>query len=631
MPLFSSNIKDMHSKEWNRRAYYDGPLGVSYSPQACRFNLWAPTAEMVSLVLLRENGDEDVLPMSRLTKAPMTWEITIKEDCEGIHYQYRIVFEDGLCHDSPDPYGRACTANGRWTVVLDTENLSPESWTNERLAGLVNPVSSIIYEAHLRDLTISPDNGIQHKGKFLGLTEKDTYTDQGARSGLNYLERLGITHLQLLPLADFSSVDETADLSFNSQYNWGYDPYHYNIPEGSYSTNPHDPKSRILEFKAMIQALHDKGIRVIMDVVYNHVHHLDRSPLQRCVPGYYFRFDENGNPYNGTGCGNETASEQWMFRRYMIDSLSYWAKNFNIDGFRFDLMGIHDVDTMKEIRQVMDEIDPNILLIGEGWKMGNHPSWVTPADQFHADELPSYAFFNDDYRDAIRGSNFDAQSQGFVNGAQSQMHSDRIWLNICGRPKGRPYLSASQSVAYAECHDNLTLWDKLEASLPEASPEELKKRHLLAGALLMVSNGILFIHAGQELMRTKQGDPNSYASPDQINAFPYESQLRLRKEWQRSLELIKWRREQTVLQLNEFNLIGEQFTLVKAEAGQLVFTLSNANVLWYFVFNTTEDDLLAPCKAGPYLYEIKNGSLNAEISIETPVIESMNFSIFRLA
>lgn len=498
-----------------------------------------------------------VTPMARAEQG--TWELTLEGDQQGLEYRYRLAFEDGTVNEAVDPYARAVTANGTHTVVVDVEHTVPEHWTGERMAPFSSIRDAIIYEAHVRDLTIGPDNGIAHKGKFLGLTETGTKTRSGNLSGLDYLKSLGVTHVQLLPIYDFGSVDETGDLSFNAQYNWGYDPQNYNVPEGSYSTNPQDPTARIVELKSMIAALHAHGIRVIMDVVYNHVHVAEKSPLQQTVPNYFFRVGQDGSLLDGTGVGNETASDRPMMRKYIVDSVAYWAKTYGMDGFRFDLMGIHDVDTMNAVREALNEIDPSIVILGEGWEMGNHPEGVLGANQNNAHRLPGIAFFNDHYRDTMKGDNFELGDTGFINGADQEHRSWDLLNHIKGAQHVREYLGSEQSVVYNEAHDNYTMFDKLKGSLPHASDEEIARRHTLATATQYLANGAVFIHAGQEFLRTKSGDHNSYKSPDAVNVFDYDRAAQFPKEVQFFRDLNAFRKQYDFMRLPSYEEINRKY------------------------------------------------------------------------
>ncbi|MDO4761751.1 MAG: type I pullulanase [Corynebacterium sp.] len=493
---------------------YHGELGALYNPEGTTFRLWAPTATDIKLHL-----PSGVYPLTQGTNGE--WETYIEGDYHLAEYLYELTFPDGSTTTTVDPYARSVTANGHSGVVIDLHTLIPRS---PRMPSFPDPTEAIIYEAHIRDLTISPTNGITHKGKFLGLTETGTRTTKGNLSGLDYLTNLGVTHIQLLPVFDFGSVDESGDLSFNAQYNWGYDPVHYNTPEGSYSTNPHDPTSRIIEFKQLIDTLHNHGLRVIMDVVYNHVYDVDTNPLQRTTPGYYFRQTPEGTWHNATGCGNETASERPMMRKFIVDSVVHWARTYGIDGFRFDLMGIHDVDTINAVRAALDDIDPGIIIIGEGWEMGNHPQGVRGANQKNASLIPRVGMFNDFYRDVVKGNNFTIGDSGFVSGGGGDLASKLF--------DALTPIDASQNVVYNEAHDNWTMFDKLvgTATLQGASISDIAKRHTLATATQYLARGIVFVHAGQEFLRTKLGEENSYKSPDSVNAFDYDRAAEFAKE-----------------------------------------------------------------------------------------------------
>ncbi|OIR46286.1 type I pullulanase [Corynebacterium sp. NML130628] len=546
----------LHSAEFNEKYFYDGDLGAIYSPEKTTFRLWAPTAREVSFVNYSDNGA--VTPMTKGEKG--TWEITLDGDQKGVEYRYRLGFKDGTINEAVDPYARAVTANATHTVVIDSENTVPHNWDGKRMAPFSSMKDAIIYEAHVRDLTIGPDNGIEHKGKFLGLTEAGTKTKAGNPSGLNYLKSLGVTHVQLLPIYDFGSVDETGDLSFNAQYNWGYDPQNYNVPEGSYSTNPMDPTARVVELKSMINTLHDNGLRVIMDVVYNHVYNPANSPLQQTVPNYYFRMDSECNFHDGTGVGNETASEQLMMRKYIVDSVKYWAKQYGVDGFRFDLMGIHDVETMNAVREALNEIDPSVVILGEGWEMGNHPAGVLGANQKNAKKLPGISFFNDQYRDTVKGDNFELAHTGFINGANENKRSWDLLNNIKGAQHVRDYLGPEQSVVYNEAHDNYTMFDKLKGSMPQATEKEIAQRHMLGTATQYLSNGAVFIHAGQEFLRTKSGDHNSYKSPDSVNVFDYDRAEHFAKEVKFFRDLNKFREQYDFMRQPSYDAINNTYT-----------------------------------------------------------------------
>ncbi len=563
---------ELHSAKFNQQYFYDGELGVIFNRHATTFRLWAPTATNVTL-LLHTGPYAGTLVMERGDRGQ--WETTLPHNVEGTEFTYLLKFADGQQVESVDPYAKAVTANGLRGVAVDVEKLlGPAKRMPSFGAG--NATSAILYEAHIRDLTIAPNNGITHKGKFLGLAESGTRTTHGNLSGLDYLESLNITHVQLLPVFDFGSVDETGDLSFGAQYNWGYDPIHYNVPEGSYATDPTDPTARITEFRQLVDAIHAKGIRVIMDVVYNHVYDTSLSPLEKTVPGYYFRLDDAGDFHNGTGCGNETASEQPMMRKFIIDSVLYWARTFGLDGFRFDLMGIHDIVTINTVRKALDEIDPGIIVIGEGWDMGNHPEGVLGANQNNSHLVPRVAMFNDYFRDLVKGSNFVAQIPGFVSGCP-QSNATALYDALQGTPANRGYLEAAQSVIYNEAHDNWTMYDKLRGThtLQWASEGDIIKRHELATSLQYVGRGIIFLHAGQEFLRTKNGDENSYKSPDHINVFDYDRAAHYQNQVNFVRALNRFRQHYTWLQETDYAVIKSASELIVAEGLHLGFRVKN--------------------------------------------------------
>ena len=604
-PAPENKCSALHSKEFNEKYFYDGELGAIYSPDKTTFRVWAPTAKSVEFV--NYSDDAAATPMKRGERG--TWELTLDGDKQGLEYRYRLTFENGTVNEAIDPYARAVTANGTRTVVIDAEKTAPNNWDGKRMAPFSSMRDAIIYEAHVRDLTIGPDNGITNKGKFLGLAEAGTKTQAGNLAGLDYLKSLGVTHVQLLPIYDFGSVDETGDLSFNAQYNWGYDPQNYNVPEGSYSTDPQDPTARIVELKSMISTLHDNDIRVIMDVVYNHVYTPENSPLQQTVPNYFFRMDSNCNFFDGTGVGNETASEQLMMRKYIVDSVTYWAKNYGIDGFRFDLMGIHDVETMNAVREALNEIDPSIVILGEGWEMGNHPAGVLGANQKNADKLPGIAFFNDQYRDTVKGDNFELTHTGFINGANQEHRSWDLLNNIKGAQHVRDYLGPEQSVVYNEAHDNYTMFDKLKGSMPHASDGEIAKRHTLGTATQYLANGAVFIHAGQEFLRTKSGDHNSYKSPDAVNEFDYDRAAQFAKEVQFFRDLNAFRKQYDFMRLPSYEAINNKYTheitagADSINTNHVGYTVKGAfagDVDAFVYVNAADEPWQAPLPAGEY-------------------------------
>lgn len=597
----------LHSNSFNQKYAYEGNLGYSYSKEKTEFNLWAPTALSVKLIVENEPYD-----MTLLDKG--VWNTTITKDLHLKKYVYELEFLNNEKVISVDPYSFAVTANSTHTVIVTNEDLSPHNWdSSKRMDSFTKNTDAIIYEAHIRDLTIGKDNGIINKGKFLGLTEKGTKTTNGNLSGLDYIKSLGVTHVQFLPIYDFASIDETADLSYGKVYNWGYDPLNYNVPEGTYSTDPTSPTLRAVELKELINTLHNEGLYVIMDVVYNHVSDVNRSAFHKTVPGYFFRYDDAGRLLNGTGVGNETASEQPMFRRYMIESLKYWATEYNIDGFRFDLMGIHDVQTMKQIKEALNTIDESIILLGEGWDMGTQPSNVK-ANQKNADDLPGIAYFNDSIRDAIKGSVFDAADPGMVNGKLSQeslVGNNLLGANHIDKMLGN-YVSAAQVVQYVEAHDNLTLFDKLLASKPDDSDAIREKCHNLATSMVLLSHGMPFIHAGQEILRTKNGDHNSYISPDSINEFDYDRQTTYPNSLNLFKELVALRKKMPLLRLDSFEAIDAAVKNTRFENNTISYQLSDKDVTLVLLFNANQTKTTLPVTSGTYTQVFNSTTLETK-------------------
>jgi pullulanase len=390
----------------------------------------------------------------------------------------------------------------------------------------------VLYELHLRDLSVDPASGISHKGKYLGLTETGTVNSFGQPTGLDHISGLGVTHVHLLPVFDFSSVDESKPTL--PQFNWGYDPHLYNVPEGSYATDAEDGKVRIREFKQMVQAMYRKGLRVVMDVVYNHTAITGESVFDRLVPGYYYRqWEKDGTYSNASGCGNETASDRAMMRKFIIESVSYWVREYHVDGFRFDLMAIHDIETMNLVSEALHAIDPSIIIYGEGWTAGDSPlPEKSRALKKHVNQLKGVAAFSDDIRDGIKGSVFDDRSTGFVSGAAGTAESVKFGIVGAGFHPGIDYTKVNYSKApwtnnpdgvinYVSCHDNQTLYDKLKISRPDATEEELIRMHKLANTIVLTSQGIPFLHAGVEMKRTKKGEHNSFNKPDSVNRIDW--------------------------------------------------------------------------------------------------------------
>jgi pullulanase len=509
--------------------YSGNDLGNTYSKSATAFRVWAPTAAKVTLVNYgttpAESGLREVseTPMTKSTSG--TWTATLSGDQESLVYRYRATFADSVS-EAVDPYVRATTINGGYGVVIDLAKTNPAGWDAAAKPSFSGKATdAVVYELHVRDATIDAGSGVSaaNRGKFLGLTQHGTLTASGkVKTAIDGIRDLGVSHVQLLPVFDFASVDEAS----KDGYNWGYDPQHYNVPEGSYSTNAANPVTRITELKTAVQSMHKDGLRVLMDVVYNHVSNSGTFSYEQLVPGYFFRVDEEGNLANGTGCGNEVASERAMVRKFIVDSVKYWATEYGMDGFRFDLMGILDITTMQEVREALTKIDPSLLIIGEGWKMGQLPD-SQKAAQINASSLPGISQFNDGIRDGIKGSVFNASEKGYAQGNLGSMSA--VKAGIVGNTAYSSSVIGAwitkdpgQSTNYVEAHDNLTLFDKLKASMPAASDATRQKVFTLSSSIAILAQGAPFVHAGQEFMRSKGGNDNSYQAGDAVNALKWQ-------------------------------------------------------------------------------------------------------------
>lgn len=565
--------KVIRSEEFDKLFYYSGnDLGNIYTPQHTKFRVWAPTASEAKLVTYKKWNDKIGTEIKMQQGEKGTWKAELKGNQKGLFYTYKVKIGDKWT-EAIDPYVRAASVNGDKGVVIDLNETNPKKWKANKKPEFKNPEDAIIYELHVRDLSIQPESGIKQKGKYLGVTEKGTKGPEGVKTGLDHIKDLGVTHVQLLPIFDYASVNEE---NLNEpQYNWGYDPKNFNVPEGSYSTNPYEPTVRITELKQMIQTLHDNNLRVVMDVVYNHMYNAAESNFHKLVPGYYYRYNEDGTFANGTGVGNDTASERKMMRKFMIDSVTYWAKEYNLDGFRFDLMGIHDYETMNEIRKAVNQIDPSIILHGEGWDLNTPLAAELKANQKNAEKMKGIAHFNDNIRDGLKGSVFEEKENGFVNGKQNM--EDRIKKGITAGidydANTSTYQDPEQVLTYVEAHDNHTLWDKLELTNPGDSKEVRKQMHKLSSSILLTSQGIPFLHAGQEFMRTKYGDHNSYKSPDSINQMDWLRRAAFNNEVEYMKGLIDLRKKYPAFRMTSAEQIKKHIAFIDVPKNVVAYTL----------------------------------------------------------
>ncbi len=555
-------------------------LGFVYSPKSTAFRLWSPMAQEVKLNVY-SSGNGDNLEMTYLMKRDKagTWTYKISGDLKDKYYTYQVRQNGEWLQEKPDIYAVAVGVNGERSMIVDLDETDPIGWQNDQRPPLENYTDIIVYELQIRDLTIHSSSGSSHPGKYIGLVEEGTKSPQGLTTGIDHIKELGVTHVHLLPTFDHRSIDETR--LDEPQYNWGYDPLNYNVPEGSFSTNPFDGKVRIKEFKQMVQAFHKKGIRVVLDVVYNHTGQTEDSNFNQLVPAYYYRQNEDGSFSDASACGNETASERAMMRKYIVESVQYWVNEYHLDGFRFDLMGIHDMETMNEVSAAVRAIDPTIFVYGEGWTAGKSPlpseQQALKANTFKMDKV---AAFSDDLRDGLKGSVFNHEERGFVSqqgglkesikfGIVASTQHQQVNYEAVNYSKAPWAATPSQTVNYVSCHDNHTLWDKLTISKPEASEEELIQMHKLAETIVLTSQGVPFLHAGMELLRTKLGVENSYESPDEINQINWTRKEKYKGVFNYYKDLISLRKshpafrmtstEQIQRHLEFLNYAGENF------------------------------------------------------------------------
>lgn len=510
----------------NNYVDYDANLGAVINGNNVIFNVWAPTASNVELRLYKNGHSEEAFftaPMTNGNKGTWTYEVV---DCPiNVYYTYLVTTMNGT-QEAVDPYARAVGVNGKRGMVVDLSSTNPSAWNNEEYIKLEKYTDAIIWEVHVRDFS-NKIKSSQYKGKYLALTERGLTNSYGESVGVDYLVNLGITHVHLLPIHDYATVDETKP---DEQFNWGYDPANYNALEGSYSLDPYNGEVRIKEFKMAVQVLHNANLGVIMDVVYNHTYHANSS-FNKIVPYYYYRFNADGTNSSYSGCGNDTASERLMFRKFMVDSTAYWVKEYKLDGLRFDLMGLHDLETISEIEKRVHEINPNAIIYGEGWNMGKTLGGQLQANQNNViniepqqESAGSVSVFNDVIRDGLKGSTFCNTEQGYVNGNSANLR-ENVKFGISGGEYGNWSWCAKNGgvINYISAHDNHTLWDKLAISNGDNSIEERIAMNKLGAAIVMISKGTPFMQAGEEMLRTKHGDENSYNSSDEINNIDWES------------------------------------------------------------------------------------------------------------
>lgn len=567
-----------YDRQFDSYPTYNGDdLELSVDARGTHFRLWSPKAEAVQLNLYNRglNGKPfDTIDMRR-DAATGTWTASVPERLYGKFYTFRVKQGGKWLDETPGVWAKAVGANGKRAAIIDLDSTDPEGWAHDKGPKVDNFTDVILYEMHHRDMSISPTSGIANKGKFLAMTEKETTSPEGLKTGIDHLKELGVTHVHILPSYDYNSVDET-NLQQNT-YNWGYDPQNYNAPEGSYSTNPSDPAARIREMKEMVKALHDAGIGVVMDVVYNHTAENDGSNFELTAPGYYHRHWDDGRYSDASGCGNETASDRRQMRDYIVNSVKYWAQEYHIDGFRFDLMAIHDTETMNEVAAELKKINPSIFVYGEGWTAGDSP---LPAERRalkeNVSKMDGIAVFSDDIRDAVKGHYSNAEDRGFATGKPGNEETVKIGIVAATAHPQVDYTKGNNSkfayakspemvVNYVSCHDDLMLTDKLRKSMPAASDEERMRAAKLAQTIVFTSQGTPFMFAGEEIFRDKQGVHNSYKSPDSINAIDWSLKAKNHDQFEYYKGLIELRKAHPAFRMTTADQIAKHLVFDKTD------------------------------------------------------------------
>ena len=614
--------------------YNADDLELLVNDRGTHFTLWSPEAEEVTIQLYDTDRDTAPTGIHRMTRSNNgTWRFTSPENLTGKFYTFRVKYDGKWLDETPGVWAKAVGTNGKRAAIVDLASTNPEGWESDHGPAVASITDAIIYEMHHRDFSVHPSSGIVNKGKFLALTELATHSPEGLATGIDHLKELGITHVHILPSYDYNSVDES-NLA-TPQYNWGYDPQNYNAPEGSYSTNPSDPEARIREMKQMVKSLHDAGIGVVMDVVYNHTGDNEGSNFSLTAPGYYYRHKADCSWSDASGCGNETASERAQMSDYIVESVKYWAKEYHIDGFRFDLMAIHDIETMNRVAAELKAINPNIIIYGEGWTAGDSPLPVEKrALKENVARMDGIAVFSDDLRDAVKGHYSDATDRGFATGKPGNEETVKIGIVAStahpqvdytkGNNSKFPYASSpTQIINYVSCHDDLMLTDKLAKSMPGATEAERQRADKLAQTIVMTSQGTPFIFAGEEIFRNKKGVHNSYKSPDSINAIDWSLKAENADLYKYYRELIKLRKEHPAFRMTSADDIARHIRFDKTTEPNLVsYTITgNANGdNWAdikVVFNGSDDARTIKLPNGEWTVIARDGNINATDGLGT--------------
>nr|WP_231495048.1 type I pullulanase [Prevotella sp. P6B1] len=585
---------------------------VDYTPKETKFQLFAPNnAKQITVRIYKDGLGGKAIKTAKMQKTGNEcWTATIKGDLMGKFYTFDI--GKGECAGI---FAKAVGVNGQRGAIINLAKTNPEGWDKDQHPVLKSPADLVIYEMHHRDFSINRKDA-KYPGKFMALTEP---------WAIKHLKKLGINAIHILPSYDYGSVDETR-LS-DHKYNWGYDPVNYNVPEGGYATDPYQPEVRINEFKQMVQALHKAGIRVILDVVYNHTYDIEHSNFQRTYPDYFYRKTNDGQYSNGSGCGNETASDKPMMRQFMIESVKYWINEYHIDGFRFDLMGVHDIQTMKEIRKAVDAIDPSLFIYGEGWSAG---SCAYPQEELamkaNITEMPGIAAFSDEIRDALRGPFSDDTKPAFLAGLPGNKESIKFGITgaIC-HPQvdmtkvnysQKPWaIEPTQMISYVSCHDDMCLVDRLRSSMPGISTEELIKLDLLAQTTVFTSQGVPFMLCGEELLRNKKGVHNSFESPDSINQLHWENLKQYPQVFNYYRQLIQLRKHHPAFRLGNADLVRKHLEFIDTPESTVAFRLKNyagrddwRNII--VILNSSKEPVEITIPDGRYTVVCCDGNIN---------------------
>ena len=609
--------------------YSGNDLELLVDQNGTHFTLWSPQAQAVKVKIYDTDRNTAPIQTLNMTKADNgTWRVNVPEKLYGKFYTFQVTIDGKELAETPGVWAKAVGTNGERAAIIDFALTDPQGWAEDKGPEVKSITDVVLYEMHHRDFSVDPSSGIVHKGKFLALTEPATTNHYGESTGIDHLKELGVTHVHILPSYDYNSVDE-ANLPAN-QYNWGYDPFNYNAPEGSYSTDPANPSARVKEMKEMIKALHDAGIGVVMDVVYNHTANNDDSNFSLTAPGYYYRHRPDGSYSDASGCGNETASERQQMSDFIVNSVKYWADEYHIDGFRFDLMAIHDTETMNRVAAELKKINPSIFVYGEGWTAGDSPLPVERrALKENVAKMDGIAVFSDDIRDAVKGHYSNASARGFVTNAPGNEETVKIGIVAStahpqvdyskGNNSKFPYATSPQQIInYVSCHDDLSLTDKLDKSMPGSTEAERQRAARLAQTIVFTSQGTPFMFTGEEVFRNKKGVHNSYKSPDSINAINWDLKHTNADQFNYYKELIRLRKEHPAFRMTTADEIARNIVFDKITSPNVIsYSIkNNANGDEFkeikLVFNGSDIPFVAKVPKGDWIVLARDGQIKVD-------------------